>query len=182
MSTKLIIFVAALIAVGPALAAGTSSGGGSSGGSSSVSAGSGGGGHSGGGGGGGGGGGHSGGGGGGGHGAGGGLGGHAAAASARGAALASHGTTLANHGATRVGPVNAAHAISSKHAAGEHPASRLAGTEHHHHHHNPLRREPQSFGDTGLQFNGLCDTVPWSQTWWNCNGPAKSRAGSKQRS
>ena len=119
------------------------------------------------------------GGGGGGHGGGGGLGGHAAAASARGATMEGRGTTLANHGAARANTMYADHAISSKHAASEHPASRLAGTEHHHHH--PFRREPQFEEDTNWAYFPCVQEADPSQPWRNCNGPTKSRAG-KQRS
>lgn len=170
MSTKLIVFVAALIVAGPVLAAnGGGSGGSSSGGSS-------GGGHSGGGGGGGGG--HSGGGGGG-HGASG-LGGHAAAFSARGAALGTHGTTLANRGATRVSSEHPARAISGMHATGEHTASKLAGADQHHH--RPFCREP--LYDNGNAYPDLESIVPCdvSLQWLSCLGPTKSRAGSRQRS
>jgi hypothetical protein len=89
-----------------------------------------------------------------------------------------HGTTLANHGAARANGMHADHAITGKHAAGEHSASKLAGTDHHHHHH-PNRRQPQ-YGDAVPEFIGICDW--YHPHLWDCYGPTKSRAGSKQRS
>jgi hypothetical protein len=173
MSTKLIIFAAALIATGPVFAAGgAGSGGGASAGSSNVSTPSGGGGGSGGGS-------HGGGaGGGGGHVGGGGMGGRGAAASAHGV---SFGAAATNHGLAQASShafaSHAAKPTPGQHLALGHPPSKMAGTNHHHsrfHH-----REPR-WGDTFPSCSRFQD--PFLNDWNNCFGPTKSTPGTRSRS
>jgi hypothetical protein len=159
MFTRLVIFAAALILVGPGFAA---TAGNSGGGSSSASAGAA---HSGSSGSGsGGGGGHSGGGGGGGH--------SGASLGAHGASHATASHAIAMMGG-HVGGGHSAHDSAGKHVQSEHSTSRVAGTQHHPHppgpHHRRFFREDvvQQW-DTGCVFRIMVDK------WLDCFGATKS--------
>jgi hypothetical protein len=164
MSTKLIVFSAALIAAGPVLAAvGISSGSSSSAGSSSASSahsgsGSGGGGHVG---------------------ASGGGGGRSAASSlgGRGAALASHGN-VANHG-IHANALHATNSIAGKLSA-EQSTSKMGGMDHHHH---PFRHEPRYREHPYPEYSGPCVQEPEDPFRpWLCSGATKSFTGTRRQS
>jgi hypothetical protein len=170
MFRKFAIFAAAVILAAPICAVAGSGGGGGGGG----------GGH----GGGGGGGGHGGGGGGGGHGGGafgggghsGGLSGRAAAATAR-SGMDGHDLS-ARAGISRADAMHAAHSAGDKHSEVERTSSKSPGMDHHRH---PYRHEP-NYGVEGDGISvGPCiaATGRYYSSWFDCNGPTKSRSGHK---
>jgi hypothetical protein len=160
MSTKLIVFAAALIAAGPVLAAsGTSSAGSSNAGSSSSSpahsgSGSGGGGHVG---------------------ESGGGGGRSAASGlgGRGAALASHGNGI------HANALHATNSIAGNHAS-EQSTAKIAGMDHHHH---LFRLEPRYRENPLPRYFEFCVRAPDDPFRpWLCNGATKNFTGTKRQS
>jgi hypothetical protein len=105
------------------------------------------------------------------------LSGRAAAATAR---SGTDGHDLsARAGISRADAMHATHTAGDKHSEVERTSSKSPGMDHHRH---PYRHEPgYDVGGDGGIFVGPCMAAAgrYYSSWFDCNGPTKSRSGHK---